>query len=388
MKDKDVNPQELSYHHSKIPKDLAEKRNYLNALEKSFYEELKTNPDYLPFFKNYRAETIDDFCMSYASHKRRLIEYYETCKNLAETPLELNYRSQAEEVFEMILQKKLFNLQLLWRAEEITHPELKLSIDFLFWEDNIKYASFLDEVTQEEVNALKDFLSYNYFHDHVEGSNGLWQKYDQFMGEKEDDEREDMPEWYKVYDNRFGTFTLLLKPDVRGAKEDKYRHLYSQWKRTQPLPVIKNPYVAPPPYLFANLETLSIFINMFEHDYLQQAQKNHVKVEGDPFDRTYEDEQLQWAINVLKEAKPDIKLKEDLVWNEAIIEGARRYENEMVIKELQTVYEDYLMQREMKIGVQSRDKKKEYDDYFLRPIVTEQILKGRSLAGELEDLDF
>ena len=382
-------PTELPYHHSKIPEGVPEKVKFLDKLEKEFERDMLENPAYKEFFSKFQADTIEQFCKNYAAHKRHLLEFYDFQIKKLMVPKELEYREEAETVFELILQKKLFNLQLLWRAEKVSLPEIKLGIDFYFWEKNIHHCSFLEEVSPAEVSAMKQFLSDNNYSAYTRHWLCGWQDYDEIMEKDAEGDRDCMPEWYEFYDGRMGTGPLLLLPDIRGNKEDAYRKIYFDWARQQPADTTPaEPYVPSLPYLHGSRENYTEFMNLFENDYIKRAHLGYLK-EYEPFpDPDYDADAVQMAIWTLEKADIPVYMQGGMIWHEAIVRCAQQYKNTIIAGELDAVYEDYLMKREMKISGSSENLKEEYEKDHLHKLIKEQILKARSLAGEPENLDF
>ena len=58
-----------------------------------------------------------------------------------------------------ILQKKLFDMQCLWRAEKIIIPEINVSSDFRYWEANIFNCPFIEPVTENEIEIILKHLT-------------------------------------------------------------------------------------------------------------------------------------------------------------------------------------------------------------------------------------
>ena len=389
-----MEPEDLPYHHTKIPPNVPEKTNFLNEIEKEFHQDLLNNPKYKVFFDRFQQNTIEQFCKNYSVHKRHLIEMYSYYTNILQTSKELRYREEAEDIFELILQKKLFNLQLLWRAEKITLPEIKLSVDFNFWGGHIEHCSFLEEVSPAEISAMQQFLKDENYSVDLNNWFSAWQDYDSFIQQNENDDREYMPEWYEFYDGHLGTGVLLLLPDTRGEKEEQYRQaLFASQRekaKSEPTPPPGVPFTPPPPYLFCSPENYCEFITLFENEYFARPHKGYMKGidkivhASDTFDR----EAVDSAIDRLAEAEIPLIIKGGQVWHEAIIRCARQYTNSIIADELDVIYNEYLLKRELKISNQASDMQEEYDKDILHKMVMEQILQARALLNEPKDLNF
>src|SRR5665213_924310 len=83
------------------------------------YEDLKNNSKYKEYFEQYRPDSIEEFIKSYSQQKGncwlRHGEMYLKLENDAHNW----FRVEADKCLWEIQQKKLFNLQCLWRAEKI-----------------------------------------------------------------------------------------------------------------------------------------------------------------------------------------------------------------------------------------------------------------------------
>lgn len=380
--------EDLPYHHSKIPPHVPERVNFLNGLEEQFEQDLLSNERYKEFFGRFQQNTIAQFCKAYAKHKRNLVEHYQYYIDKIERPKEVKYREDADGIFSLILQKKLFNQQLLWRAENVTYPEVQLAVDFIFWGNHIKDCPFIEPVSETEVAVMKQFLYDENFSHQTRFWLHLWQDYDAFMFENEEGEREDMPEWYEYYDGMLGTGALLLLPNTRAEKENFYRNIYSAWKRANvPVPS-QQPYVPPPPYLHQSYQNYSQFINLFESDYLKEIHEGYLRLFEPPPDKNYDADAVEEAVRVLGEAEFPVYMLGGSLWHEAIIKCARLYKNKVIADEFDSVYEEYLMRRELQIGENAEKMIAACFDDPLHKIVLEQVIEGRKLNSEPADLSF
>lgn len=146
-----------------------------------------------------------------------------------------------------IQQKKLFDLQCRWRAEDISLPGLRHTQQFRQWENYLEHCPWLPPITVAEVALYQDYLRSDAY---VPNQNWQWQDYDGFRRAAErangvdaayeaaydaDDAvspddgyraanralRRRLPAWY-VYHNAATGADLLALPDVRGEKEAYY----------------------------------------------------------------------------------------------------------------------------------------------------------------------
>jgi hypothetical protein len=310
----------------------------------------------------------------------------------------------AKKAFELILQKKLFNKQILWRAGNINLPEIEFSGDFDVWRERLEECPFLEEVTQEEVELLKRFMLEDNYSDEPKYWLHSFQNYEDFMEEDEDGERIYMPEWYNYYDSNLGTGALLSLPDVRGPKEKVYQQLgaadfYKKLKEEHEQKVkegfVPEKYVPAPTRFhdFYQESEINQFILKFDNDYIRQLQKGFME-EKESAIEDYPEETITEAIETLKKADQPITLRSDMVWYEAIYIAARNIKNQKIIDDLDDVFEEYQMKKSLPEGINLSDElsasRKSLNESLMnsRNTKADQILRGRELSGESKDFSF
>ena len=147
-----------------------------------------------------------------------------------------------------IQQKKLFDLQCRWRAEQITLPGVRHAQEFRQWEKYIEHCPWLPPITADEVALYEAYLRSD---DYEPSRNWRWQDYVSFRSTAEsaagpgeqgeanddDDDQEEScttaenrgyrtrPAWYAYHSAATGADQLLALPDVRGEKEAFYINL-------------------------------------------------------------------------------------------------------------------------------------------------------------------
>lgn len=389
-----MNFEKWAYHSSKIPVDYLERTNFFNKLEKDIEEEIRNNPEkYGRFYEGYDPNSIDNFITQYVKHKRNLIENYEWHLSRLESNKELRYRQKTEEIFDMIKQKKLFNQQLLWRAEQLELPDVDICAHFTYWEHHIEKCPFLDPVTEADVQVMKQFLRTQNYDTSEDCYFCHFLRYDDLMSQNEEGDYEDMPEWYQYYDSIMGTGSLLLLPNIRGEKEEEYIRVANAKRRKEleENPPGFEPFVPPPPILNAYHEELARFVNTFEDEYLQRISLGYEKIfkeEERPFTPSYDIEQIEDAVQLLDEADYPVIMPGGLDWREAIMRCARQYINNIIADELDIVFAEYEMFSTMGIGHTVSDCRAEYRNDYICTAWEELVLEGRELSGEPRNFDF
>jgi len=142
-----------------VPQDQSKKEQFFKDLQQQFCEEISASEEAKEYFSKYSPSSIDSFIKSYASKKVHLAqcyEYYERLYSEKETA-NLDYQKKAENMLIAILQKKLFNIQLQWRAGKIDIDEINISYDFRFWEDHVASCPFIPAITENEVELIKEY---------------------------------------------------------------------------------------------------------------------------------------------------------------------------------------------------------------------------------------
>ena len=382
-----MNFDDFKYHKSKVPTNVFEKQTFFENLRQQIIDDLETNPKYQPYFKKFSPESVKTFTFRFAESQISMLSGYDYYLTQAQNSKELQYREETETIFKHIKQKKLFNMQLLWRAGNLTLPNIRTTWHFNYWEDHINDCPFLDEITPQEVEAMKQFLLSDASENHHEYSTN-WQDYDEFMEKNQEGDYENMPEWYQFYDSYLGTGTLLLLPNTIGQLEEKYR---DATRKNQPAPIqnTSTPIQQFPENLFSNIETQAEFVKLFETDpHILYLHKAYTKVFNQYVDEAGSTEYLHDAIEILSQADEPVYMPAGLEWEEAILKCAQQYTHKIIAKELDTVYEEYLMLKEMNIGANNTNVLQLYQKDYLIPDIEKQILNGRKLLGEPQTFDY
>jgi len=371
--------EKLPYYYKNLPEGTMN-LDVRVKLRDEFYEDLMTNPVYKEYFSKFQEYSIREFCWEYAKQKTDLINSAKLYSDPFVDRKEYWLNWYTENIFKLILQKKLFNMQLLWRAEKIDIPEIDIAFDFHLWENNILICPFLEAVTAGELKVMKDFLMNDNFSDEL-GFLGGWQDYDILMQKSEEDDLEYMPPWYEYYDEKMGTGALLSLPDIRGEKEEEYQQVYRKWKQKQPPdPVV--PAEPQPPYkdhMFYDDKYVVPFMEEFENDYICKLKQASIDHEARPA-KPYDLDALREAVWDIDESETEVYFDNTIPWHEALLKAAQKVKNSHVSEQLDAVWEFHCMQIEMNL-MPSIDITKNIS-YSTRRIYWESISKGKELSGE------
>ncbi len=351
--------------------------------------ELRNNDRYKEFFAAYHPDDIEEFIKSYARRKVTWVNwgkfYYEHNEDH-----QLRFYNMAQSCLWQIQQKKLFNLQCQWRAEKIKIPGITSTMDFRYWEYNIKQCNFVPPITQWEFDLYVEyFQNPDAEVDPAEADYEFeWQDFLRFTEEynnSKEGEELIIPLWYQFYDNRMGTDKLMNMNDVRGDKESRYLKLYYEYinkiapdeKSETPTKKDSNEYLS-----VYNPTIIEKFVRKYEDKeilkYFLSYEKSHK-----PMD--FADELAEMAFKELKEVSDVIPVHASNDWREALIEAWEEYRGKQILKLLPLVYEDYLQKQELGISYEKEESEEINEELEEWKIA---ILKGRELAGESPDLNF
>lgn len=211
-------------------------RDYTDWTKDDFAEDLRSHPRYQAYFEDYSAESVADFIQKYADDK---YEWHSDKKRIYSSAdyRRTQFLSDAERFLEYILQKKLFNLQCLWRADLIDLPLVECTYDFKYFSNDILNCPFIEPITEEEIEVGIRFLLES--DDEIDPHYRCWQDYADFkiweieeetgeeMDMRDDSSKyygsaEEMPAFYTFYDTYMKTSHLFNLPDIRWEKEKYY----------------------------------------------------------------------------------------------------------------------------------------------------------------------
>ncbi len=354
--------------------------------KKEYLEDLNTNPKYKEVFDNYLPSSLDSFKIDYTLMKANLFLYGKFYIKLEEESVTKYYKA-AQKRFWDIQQKKLFDLQCRWRAEEIKIPGIEVCADFESWGQHISICPFLPPVTQHEFDLYIEFISLNGIKESYEWIYN-WQDYEEFKENFEKDcETDDCyPLWYKYHDSMMNLDYMHKLRDIRGEKEEFYldiireiRQKGNEEKNKGKPPIVydKRPGVHDDP------NSVIEFIELFEDAKLLKMHK--------ALTRSYEaddDEVLNEAIKTLETADETMDMNFNDNWRRGILTAADKYKTKRIIKELKKYYNDYLFRLNINLPMEDTYDKETDTAAFKIQWRKEDILKAREIRGEPGDFNF
>jgi hypothetical protein len=198
---------------------------------------LRTEPAFQAFYAQYDPKSIEEFIKDYARQKLNVCQSEFLYKAQYDS-YHTQFLRLADDYIDMILQKKLFNLQCQWRAGLVELPLVDFIGDFDYWSNHIRACPFLPLITAAEIDLCTRFLKEGIDWSQNNYAEKVWQEYDHFQNyffiqSQEDKEAAkksvyydyaDLPSLYSFFDEHQGTGDLVHLPNIRGEKEADYRH--------------------------------------------------------------------------------------------------------------------------------------------------------------------
>ncbi len=351
---------------------------------------LRTDPRFKSYFEAFEADSVDDFIHDYARQKKRWLTWGQFSIDQNEKA-ETQWMEEAARHLKFTLQKKLFDAQCLWRAEQATYEGVKICFDFKRWGENILHCPFLEPITEEEMRLYQQYLRSN--NPELKSrlwdgwQDGDWQDYREIKAAHyTDNAKGNFPEWYDFHNGRTGAGVLMALPDLRGEKEDFYIKLaydtlerpaddahFAEWERTRDKRPEINSY---------DQKQIRHFVITFEDARTRALYEGFTYNHRNSEDRS----NLEGIIRLLLDADEPIPTEKHADFRDALREAEHRYRLRKIAEHLPLAYEEYLLNQSL--GLHSVDK--ERVEFYARLFQTpyNRILTGRRLAGEPEDLNF
>jgi hypothetical protein len=337
------------------------------------------------YLKDYDEDSVKGFIDSYVSNKNLWFRFGKMYAKMKEDS-DLRFDNQANEYLDMILQKKLFEKQCLWRAEQITLPGIEFTCDFRYWQMDVFNCPFLEPITAEDIALCQRYIEDGDMDPDEDMNQYDWQEYDDIKeGYKTDNEEGYYLSWYEFWDTYRGTRGLLDLPDIRGDKEMFYRDIYFESvreEREEMAAASKKQWEERKPSIYTHdKEVLEKFVKKFEDKEMQFLYNGYKwsEITSDAQDIVEE------HINLLLAAQEPVPMEAHENWIEGLRLTVRKYKRKKIIEALPRAWEQYMMNIQMGIAFPEGDV---YLSEDVKRIVRNQIFTGRRLNGEPEDFNF
>jgi len=383
-----------------MDKDGAEKQNLdrytTNKLEKGIKDlheekdlkiqwrlELEQNLFVPAYFENYHASSSASFIDNYVNQKFLWHKYGDFYREQAEKKRS-KWINQAHDQLEVILQKKLFDIQCLWRAEHLQLDGISVSFDFHIWKDDILNCPFLETITEEDIAMYTDFL--------LQGDIELrdlgyhdWQNYEEIKEAQESNfGQETTSDWYEFYNKRTGCGALLLLPDTRGEKESFYKQLkITAAKAENDGRITEQPIIHDSrPFMdYYDKNIIEKFVSTFEQGETRKKHKNYTEGRGHS---NYDEIHYREIFETIMSLEEPVPVVSNGDFKEAMLRAYNDYSLKKIAEHLPLAHEQYLFNKKM--GFSSEKKDNMYRE--MRHRVIDHILDGRELNGEERNLEF
>lgn len=380
--DKNISP-----YSEKIDKALWREQTFAKIVD-----ELNNLPEIQQLKEKYYPSSVDTCIRFYARDKVNILEWRQVNAQSDEDN-DLQWVNLANEGLSQIQQKKLFDLQCLWRAGNIVLKEVLISNDFTRWERDVMNCPFIPPITQQEVDLYCQYLQSNNYEDRADHGLGRWQEYDEIIESyHSDNANRNFPEWYDFYNSRMGTGVYMSFPDVRGPLEDFYLKLYHGYNSLVKLAENKKPETPtqttnklPPLYAY-DIDQLEWFVNTFEDKQTQE----YAELCG-AF-RDLDDYDYDWIFDkaLLSSTADPIPVLPWHSWKEALHRSADWYRRKKITEAMPVAYESYCIRRDAGIPFENDSYDEKFEDFMkeTRQNIIDRIIEGRVLNGEPPDLNF
>jgi hypothetical protein len=373
--------------------DMFERDVDETAWKENFFQktvqELKTEQRFLDYFRNYHPASVESFIHRYSNLKTQwyaMADNYKRWKKLRED----QWLKAAFVALEQIQQKKLFDLQCLWRADRIKMESVEITSDFEFWQHNIFFCPDLDPIEHDEIDLYCKYLQDSDLgHPFDE-----WYDMQAYERIKENFEGKGDPwfynPWYRYCDNPNGSGGFLRLPDVRGEKEEFYFNLkVAEYVRThqQEIKERDEKYAKELPFLHAYT---GAFMDNFVKENESADYYKLWKIWREREDKFEDMEKAIYAADCLKEIPlPYYPSEAGDDWQEGIKKTYERYRRELTIEMLPQAYAMYLenyKNSDWKYPGRPDDTTRPWKN--ISDMRKKSIIEGRVLNGEPADLKF
>lgn len=377
----------------------AQREEQFAQQQRDFEHELRTDLRYQPYLAGYAPASVEGFIKHYAAHKvnclrngpemvkfrlHRAIEYQEaTYKRLFD-----------------IQQKKLFDLQVRWRAGEITLPGVAVCQQFMSWERHVHACPWLLPITRAEYDLYRDYLASPVCQDvghHPDHSRPHdWQGYDHMHDDwrrtqpnppaDEPYDSTPYPAWYAYYDARTGApagYPFATHPNHKGEREQYYRGLAIAEERAAhgpPAPYVPDP--RPFYYHFDDTESFESPPGWYVDKYTQQFEAFARAFDPDPEPlATYYRAWLRLQNSTYSRYMQLTESSRELLWDaggpwpvaahpdwrQGLVAAAQELHRALLLAALPAVFDDYEFRLATGLAPAAPDEHRAYHDARRRP---------------------
>ncbi|WP_035567721.1 hypothetical protein [Hymenobacter sp. IS2118] len=398
----------------------AQTKGDLAGLTRLFEAELLARPAFGEAMAPYFAQSVPHVARTYANVKA--VAYLKGPVLLKQAGARfVNIREEAAQDLWEIQQKKLFDLQCRWRAEDLTLPGVRHTQEFRQWEKYLEHCPWLSPITAAEVALYQDYLRSDAY---VPNANWQWQDYDGFRRAAErgndaadpDDDADDeadtddgyraaerarrrrLPAWYAYHNAASGT-DLLALPDVRGEKEAYYIGL-TEADKAEKLAAqrAQGDLAASLPWhpMLMHHENLTPYFRQLEDpaDLPRLLRWHQASRDDDDLRHGYLFEATHWLDRALATQAAPWPIAAHADWRQALIAAGMRAWGHQLADVLVEVWQEQEQSRALGLLVTGPKKYGTIPPFETVDWTEEEsyepkfILRGRELAGEPRDFNF
>ncbi|MBC8081733.1 MAG: hypothetical protein H7Z21_00850 [Hymenobacter sp.] len=364
-------------------------------------KDVLTNSRYDEFFAAYQPQVREDFAYRYVQLRQHWVEDGQYSEKHPARRLSLHER-EAYTALWAIQQKKLFDLQCRWRAEEVREvPGVVIIDDFDTLAVGIENCQAVPPITADELALYLDWVrqadyarDLNDMHDQRFG----WQKHRLLKETLAPDAPpavgrviptpKIVPDWYRFHNRHTGHDRLLYLPDLRAPKEERYLDAWREGEREQTaITQAAGPPPDPRPKTLPMEEhraLASTFARLFEPPRLNRWREMSELLHPPVSEATRE---LQFIVARMQIADEPVPVAAGADWREVTRQAHYAYCHRKLLEYLPLVYEAYLQRQDWGIAHPSRFEW-EVGKYDMAQFTRQWILAGRVRLGEPEDFDY
>lgn len=374
------------------PKEEKDKAQRRKDMYLQFKAELEANPVLNAMLQNGYPGSRGGFIEAYAHSKVSWIEYHDYHEEWVERE-DLQWVELANQCLDQILQKKLFDAQCLWRAEQLQLNEVEVTTDFNYWEKNVRCCPFIEPVNESDLALYLQYLqSFNF--EQGLGFFEQWQDHEEITeAYRSDNGNRNVPEWYEFHNGRTGLGVYMTLPDVRLEKEEFYMNIWrttvcpnrierkekeakSKAESTTAEPSMDNRPSLP----YHDDGWMKWFVETYEDkDTIAAFHSNKRVIRDSDYD-----EELQSSLELLARADRQVPMQGWFDWKEAVHKAADSYSRIRIAEAMPIAYEQYRLNIDLGLGFEEdQDHGYSWNDGYRKA-----ILDAREENGEPRDFNF
>ncbi len=352
--------------------------------QQQFIDECLSNPAKAAWLSKFNAKSVQRFLAQYPEDKKNWLTYGKAGVEKKHYFM-TQAMTRADEMIFTIQQKKLFDLQCIWRSEKATVEGMVCTADWIHLEISIKTLDIIPPITQEEIELFKEYLLDYQWSQKLYAECG-WQEYDRYIRDNSESEIYSFPSYYNYVAYRSKTPALWkVLPDIRGKKEEAYlcaaaKARYEQSQTSDPRPANTEP-LDERPFLSGFSDNEVEFIKLFEDYHTAECRTAYYDT------RWEEDYSIKDAIQTLQNAQGAVKIEANADWRQAILRAAFQYERGELVAAIDGAYARYLFNRQLGIAPAPNELSRNQWRY-LPEQYRQEILDGREALGEPRDFNF